>query len=105
MRRVLPRERWGRIGRVVIFAARKPVAGASARGLPAPDAMWDFGGAGCEEGALLKLRALMGALEPGQVLEVRSTDPAAREDVPAWCRMNGHEYLGSDGTRHFLRKR
>ena len=32
---------------------------------------------------------------PGTLLEVWSTDPAAASDVPAWCRMRGHGYLGA----------
>jgi len=31
---------------------------------------------------------------PGTVVEVWATDPAARADIPAWCRMRGHEHLG-----------
>jgi len=64
----------------------------------------DAGSGGCEEGALLKLRDLMKGLEPGQVLEVRSTDPGVREDLPAWCRLTGHEFLGAKGARYFVRK-
>ena len=33
--------------------------------------------------------------EAGTVLEVWATDPAAGSDVPAWCRMRGHEFLGA----------
>lgn len=29
----------------------------------------------------------------GTVLELWATDPAARADVPAWCRMRGHELI------------
>lgn len=32
-------------------------------------------------------------LEPGAELEVISTDPGALNDIPAWCRINGHEVL------------
>ncbi len=32
---------------------------------------------------------------PGEVLEVWATDPAAASDIPAWCRMRGHDYLGA----------
>lgn len=31
----------------------------------------------------------------GQVLEVISTDRGIKEDMPAWCRQTGHQYLGS----------
>lgn len=67
-------------------------------------ALLDAGTGGCEAGALLRLRDLMTGLEPGQVLEVRSTDPGVREDLPAWCRLTGHEFLGARGARYFVRK-
>ncbi|NYG05619.1 TusA-related sulfurtransferase [Phycicoccus badiiscoriae] len=30
----------------------------------------------------------------GAVIEVWATDPAARADIPAWCRLRGQTYLG-----------
>ena len=33
-------------------------------------------------------------MEVGQILEVVSTDEGIKEDMPAWCRLTGHEYLG-----------
>ena len=33
------------------------------------------------------------ALQPGDILEVRCTDPGALSDIPAWCRINGHTVL------------
>jgi TusA-related sulfurtransferase len=33
-------------------------------------------------------------LEVGQILEVVSTDEGIKEDMPAWCRQTGQEYLG-----------
>jgi tRNA 2-thiouridine synthesizing protein A len=33
-------------------------------------------------------------LELGQILEVVSTDAGIKEDMPAWCRQTGQEYLG-----------
>jgi len=32
-------------------------------------------------------------LEKGDILEVTCTDPGAKNDVPAWCRINGHEVV------------
>ena len=32
-------------------------------------------------------------LKPGDILEVVSTDPGALNDIPAWCRINGHRVL------------
>lgn len=34
-------------------------------------------------------------LPGGAVVELWATDPAARADVPAWCRLRGHELLGT----------
>jgi tRNA 2-thiouridine synthesizing protein A len=31
---------------------------------------------------------------PGDVIEVWATDPAARADIPAWCRLRGQDFLG-----------
>ncbi len=33
-------------------------------------------------------------LQPGDRLEVISTDPGALNDIPAWCRINGHTVVG-----------
>lgn len=32
-------------------------------------------------------------LEPGDTLEVLCTDPGALNDIPAWCRINGHRVV------------
>jgi TusA-related sulfurtransferase len=34
----------------------------------------------------------------GEVVTVLADDPAAATDIPAWCRMRGHEYLGTDAA-------
>lgn len=33
-------------------------------------------------------------VDVGDVIAVAADDPAARSDVPAWCRMRGHQYVG-----------
>lgn len=33
-------------------------------------------------------------MELGQILEIVSTDAGIKEDMPAWCRQTGQEYLG-----------
>ena len=43
---------------------------------------------------VIRLARLATERQPGTVVEVWATDPAARADIPAWCRMRGHEYLG-----------
>ena len=34
-------------------------------------------------------------LPAGAVVELWATDPAARADVPAWCRMRGHALVAT----------
>lgn len=34
-------------------------------------------------------------LAPGDILEVVCTDPGALNDIPAWCRINGHRLVES----------
>ncbi len=42
---------------------------------------------------VIKTQNLVATLPPGDTLEVVCTDPGATNDVPAWCRINGHKLL------------
>ena len=68
----------------------------------------DGGDQGCGGGLLMLMLQAMKRLEPGAVLEVRSTDAGVREDLPAWCRMTENELLaeqeGEQRNRYFVRK-
>jgi tRNA 2-thiouridine synthesizing protein A len=33
-------------------------------------------------------------LQPGDTLRVQCTDPGVLHDIPAWCRVHGHEICG-----------
>ena len=35
-------------------------------------------------------------LQPGDTLEVVCTDPGALNDIPAWCRINGHKVISTE---------
>lgn len=35
-------------------------------------------------------------LEEGELLEVTCTDPGVKNDIPAWCRINGHQVISID---------
>jgi tRNA 2-thiouridine synthesizing protein A len=35
-------------------------------------------------------------LQVGDVLEVICTDPGVMQDIPAWCRINGHQLLTAE---------
>jgi TusA-related sulfurtransferase len=45
-------------------------------------------------GPLLEAKKAIAAVPVGEVLEILSGDKGSREDIPAWCRKTGHEYLG-----------
>ncbi|AGZ40165.1 sulfurtransferase TusA family protein [Actinoplanes friuliensis] len=44
---------------------------------------------------IIDLARKMPSVEVGEVVRVLADDPAAANDIPAWCRMKGQEYLGS----------
>ena len=58
---------------------------------------------------VIELGRRIGEVEVGQVVAVVADDASARVDVPAWCRMRGHEYVGEqsadDGTPSYLVRR
>ncbi|AYY13682.1 sulfurtransferase TusA family protein [Actinobacteria bacterium YIM 96077] len=43
---------------------------------------------------VIELAKRIDDVQPGDVVRVIADDPAAATDVPAWCRMRGHEYVG-----------
>lgn len=56
------------------------------------DLTYDAGPTGCGE-LIMNLFMTMKKMEQGQMLEVISYDPGAREDIPAWCRMQNNQLL------------
>ncbi len=65
---------------------------------------WDLGDQGCGDLALA-LRSKVQELPPGTLLAVRATDPGARHDIPAWCRLAGHTLLEADHPTYRLHTR
>ena len=47
---------------------------------------------------VIELARALPTVAVGEVVRVLSDDPAARLDVPAWCRMRDQEYLGETGS-------
>ncbi|WP_370250174.1 sulfurtransferase TusA family protein [Nocardioides sp.] len=47
---------------------------------------------------IIALRDEVGLVEVGHELAVAADDPAARHDVPAWCRMTGQHYVGEEAA-------
>jgi tRNA 2-thiouridine synthesizing protein A len=44
---------------------------------------------------VIRTQNKVAGLHPGDTLEVVCTDPGALNDVPAWCRINGHQVLST----------
>jgi tRNA 2-thiouridine synthesizing protein A len=42
---------------------------------------------------IVKTRKAIGELESGQVLEIHATDKGAKNDLVAWAKSSGHEFL------------
>ena len=60
----------------------------------AHDDIWDAGDMGCGE-LVLHLRRKLMAME-GKVLKLVARDAGAPADIPAYCRMTGHQLLHAD---------
>jgi len=39
-------------------------------------------------------------LEVGDTLQVTCTDPGVMQDIPAWCRINGHKVLSTQSDEY-----
>ncbi len=53
----------------------------------------DARGSACP-GPLLEAKKGIGGVKVGEILEVQSNDAGTRNDIPAWAKKVGHEYLG-----------
>lgn len=58
-----------------------------------PAVSFDGGDLDCGNGLLLLIRKHIDPLEPGQLLEIKSTDGSVEEDLPAWCRLTRNELV------------
>ncbi len=58
---------------------------------------------------IIELAKALPDVAVGDLLAVVAHDPAARYDVPAWCRMRGQEYVGeesaADGAPRYVVRR
>lgn len=54
---------------------------------------------------VIRVQDRVAGLAPGTRLEAICTDPGAVQDIPAWCRINGHQVLethSADGEYRIL---
>ena len=73
-----------------------------------PDLVLDCRGLRCPL-PVIELARRIGEVQVGGIVSVVADDPAAATDVPAWCRLRGHEYIGPgdeiDAVPSFLVRR
>lgn len=74
-----------------------------------PDAVFDGGDMDCGSGLIILIRENMLKIPLQGILEMRSREKTVADDLPPWCRMSGHEFLGSipgkGHARYFVRKK
>ena len=58
-----------------------------------PDKVVDARGTSCP-GPLLAAKRAISEVPVGGILEVLSSDPGTKRDLPLWARKVGHEFLG-----------
>lgn len=74
---------------------------------PQPALVVDASGKRCPL-PVIELARAVPEVAVGAVVAVLADDEAAAVDVPAWCRMRGHDYLGErhvDGATAYLVRR
>ncbi len=58
-----------------------------------PDASFDGGDLDCGNGLLLLIRRHIDPLQPGQLLEILSSESSVEEDLPSWARLTGNDLV------------
>jgi tRNA 2-thiouridine synthesizing protein A len=67
-----------------------------------PDQTLDARGLSCPM-PVLKTKKAIETLQSGQILEIMSTDPGTRNDLPGWANRTGNTYLGEKEDQGFIR--
>jgi len=67
-----------------------------------PDQTLDARGLSCPM-PVLKTKKAIETLNSGQILEIFSTDPGTRNDLPSWANRTGNTFLGEKEDQGFVR--
>lgn len=67
-------------------------------------ASWNAGDKGCGQLAV-GLGKEVARLEGGQLLELTASDPGARADIPAWCRVTRNPLLLANHPTYIIQKK
>lgn len=65
---------------------------------------WDAGDQGCGE-IVLELRIRIERLAPGEVMHLIARDLGIPEDLPAWCRLTGHNLIRATPPDYWIERR
>ena len=52
---------------------------------------------------ILRTKKAIAMMKSGQILEIQSTDPGTKNDLPSLAKRTGHEYLGEKEDKGFTR--
>jgi tRNA 2-thiouridine synthesizing protein A len=53
---------------------------------------------------VIKLAKAMPGVAVGEIVRVLADDPAAANDIPAWCRMKSQEFVAGHGHTYEIRR-
>ncbi len=67
-----------------------------------PDETLDCRGLSCPM-PILKTKKAISKMKSGQILEISSSDPGTKNDMPAFAQRAGHEFLGEEDDEGFTR--
>ena len=67
------------------------------------EARWEAGEIGCGR-LVMGLSKALSKLNSGERLELVTLDAGAPIDVPAWCRMTGHQLVSWNRPSYVIRK-
>jgi tRNA 2-thiouridine synthesizing protein A len=69
-----------------------------------PDHEWDAGEMGCGE-LVFHLSLRLKRMRPGQILKLTARDLGVPQDLPAWCRLTGHQLTYANPPIYLLQRR
>jgi len=52
---------------------------------------------------VIRVQDRVAGLKPGDLVEAICSDPGALNDIPAWCKINGHQIVETIGERDEIR--
>jgi tRNA 2-thiouridine synthesizing protein A len=69
------------------------------------DEHYDAGNRDCAEGPIDEIAVQLRKMNSGQVLDIQASDPSVAEDIPAFCRLSGHEFVKQEGDHYLVRRK